>query len=516
MRYDHPAYDDWEARSIAPASGPTHLTILSTGKCNLACFMCGHSLVDGLPVSIDPDALDPWLAKAQRVFLAGGEPLWMSGNANPEAVAIFGAIVERHPHLKINAYTNGTLMNEKMAALVLERFESIHFSIDTLDPAVYEKVRGKPLLPAVLENVERLAAMKRARGLGKDDFPHINMNTILMNATVRGLPAVARKLASLGGHKHCLVKLNNVLGFDYQQVLEKEFAARGTGDRPGDITEVEKVVRDFQGEVAQEVYDPARFDAQELLDIRIALEDIYEENGIEVEDQAYFLNDARPKERPAGVEAVCQAPWVTGDIHENGNVLCCCANSTILGNVREQPFDGIWNGPVARDLRASFVRGEMKGCIQSGCPSLFDYFTVGKGVYAGDLLASLVRTFDAPGRIKSILMLRSAPDYQSHLAARTLLRHFPDARLTVITNQAGASTVRQWELAHEVAVYPAAHFDPETFARWWYRPGLHHDLAVALYNNNERRGYERVERILAALDARWRIGIRPDGRLLKF
>ncbi|TBR20841.1 MAG: hypothetical protein EPO63_09305 [Candidatus Nitrosotenuis sp.] len=67
----------------------------------------------------------------------------------------------------------------------------------------------------------------------------------------------------------------------------------------------------------------------------------------------------------------------------------------------------------------------------------------------------------------------------------------------------------------EVALYPGAHFEPETFARWW-SGGKRHSLAVALYNNNERRGYERVEMILTSLDAGYRIGVRPDGRFLKF
>ncbi len=515
MRYDHPAYGDWEKRVVAPESGPTHLTILSTGRCNLACFMCGHSLVDGLPVTIDANAIDQWLEKAQRVFLAGGEPLWMSENANPEAARIFDALIKRHTHLKINAYTNGTLMNEAMAKLVLDRFESIHFSVDTVDPAIYEKIRGKPLLPTVLENIERLARMKRERGLGRDDAPRINFNTILMNATVRGLPAVAQKLASLGGHKQCIVKLNNVLGFDYQQVLEKGVPGNGKPRTPGDITEVEKIVRSFQGGMAQEVFDAHKFGVPELANIRAALEKIHAEHGIEVEDQAYFLKAAAQKVAPTDAEAVCPAPWVTGDIHENGNVLCCCANSTILGNVREQTFDEIWNGPAAQDLRASFIRGEMKGCIQSGCPSLYDYFTVRPDAYAGDMLATLERTFEQPERISSILLFRSAPDYQSHLAARTLAKYFPHAAITVVTNEAGAEGVRRWDLPVEVAIYPDDHFEPETFARWW-GSGKHHSLAVALYNNNERRGYERVELILASLDAGYRVGVRPDGRFLKF
>lgn len=515
MKYDHPAYGDWEKRIVAPASGPTHLTLLSTGKCNLACFMCGHSLVDGLPVTIEPNTIGRWLEKAQRVFLAGGEPLWMGEHANPEAAKIFDALIKRHTHLKINAYTNGTLMNEAMAKIVLERFESIHFSIDTVDPAIYEKIRGKPLLPTVLENVERLARMKRDRGLGKDDSPRINFNTILMNSTVRGLPAVAEKLASVGGHKQFIVKLNNVLGFDYQQVLEKELAAKGAQTTPGDITQVEKIVREFQGGMAREVFDANKFGEGELAGIRAELEKIYAAHGIEAEDQACFMGAAAQKTGADGSWAVCPAPWVTGDIHENGNVLCCCANSTILGNVREQSFDEIWNGAAAQDLRASFIRGEMKGCIQGGCPSLHEYFTVRPGAYAGDMLATLAQTFSQPEKIESILMIRSAPDYQSHLAARTLAKCFAHAAITVITNEPGADAVRRWSLPVEIAIYPGTHFEPETFARWW-NAGQRHSLAVALYNNNKRIGYERVERILASLNADHRIAVTPDGHFLNF
>ncbi len=65
-------------------------------------------------------------------------------------------------------------------------------------------------------------------------------------------------------------------------------------------------------------------------------------------------------------------------ITENGNVIICCTNTAILGNINTQSIEEIWNGPVALDIRKSFIHGRMKGCVQQACMAPVNYFSAGK------------------------------------------------------------------------------------------------------------------------------------------
>lgn len=508
-------YGDWAKRAVTVSSGPAYLTLLSSERCNLSCFMCSHDLIKEIPVSIDAATTGAFLAKAHRLFLAGGEPLWMTDTVNRAAKDIFESILKNYPQLKINAYTNGLLLDERMAEAVLDRFESIHFSVDSLEPDVYARIRGKPMLDTLLKNMERLAEKKRRRGLKPADFPHINMNTIVMKSTVEGLPDVAQKLAQLGGYKHFLVKLRDTIGYDHQGVARHTLAENRLADTPQNKDAAIRRIAANHSRILEEIFLPGMMEPGKYSLIIEKLKGIYAASGIKVEDQGNFLGGAAAKSRPPGMAAVCPAPWVTADIGEGGSVTCCCAHLEVLGNVRTQSLDEIWNGKRIKTIREAFIRGEMKGCIQSGCPAGYDYFIVGENSYSFALLQNLARAFGAAEHPPSILLLKTAPDYQTHLAARTLLRAFPDSRLTIVVGKTGEAACRAWNIKNaNVAVYPETMFQPKAFLSWWKPEKGSYALAAAPYNNEDRTGYEGVEEIIMATGARWKIGITPGGEVV--
>jgi radical SAM protein with 4Fe4S-binding SPASM domain len=61
--------------------------------------------------------------------------------------------------------------------------------------------------------------------------------------------------------------------------------------------------------------------------------------------RANFLS----KEKP------CRWPWTSAYVASNGDVVPCCivadSDTVCMGNVFEQPFGEIWNGPAYRQLR---------------------------------------------------------------------------------------------------------------------------------------------------------------------
>lgn len=120
MEKGHPAFKDWERRSTTVAAGPQAVFLNSTGRCNLTCFMCFHSLIDEVPVSMSVERVEPFLKDAEQVVLAGGEPFFLSTDANAAGAEIFNHIVTHYPRIRMNAFTNGTLLNEHYAGIVLD------------------------------------------------------------------------------------------------------------------------------------------------------------------------------------------------------------------------------------------------------------------------------------------------------------------------------------------------------------------------------------------------------------
>ncbi len=369
MHSNHPAYKDWAERSLTTRAGPLHMLVNSTGKCNLTCFMCYHAYIDDMNVDINAEKLDPFFQNAKSAAFAGSEPFLMTKNLNKSSRIIFMRIADRFPDVDLTIFTNGTLLNEETAAFVLKYIKHIFFSVDTLDPLVYEKIRGKPLLDIVLGNIRYLRDFKAQKGLGPGDPPFINMNSIVMESTLDGLPGVARKLAELGGHTHWLLRIQDIFDPWLKYVgVEKRLL------KINSPIEVQKLVERHRSVVDGESIKQDSLTRKRLEKVRNELEEIYSAHGLGFEDRSRLINIVpRKRPLPSDLEAVCPQPWFTAFIQEDGSVYGCCANSTPLGNINRQTFDEIWNGPAARDLRASMISGEMKGCIWSCCDALLDY-----------------------------------------------------------------------------------------------------------------------------------------------
>lgn len=364
------AREAWARRSVVSEKGPQSLSILYAGRCNLSCFMCWHNYIEDMNVTIDPVRLDTFLKDAENVYTAGGEPFWITENVNREAGNIHDWIISRHPRIKLTAFTNGTLLTGKMAELVLERYELIIFSLDTLNPRIYEKICGKPMLDTLLANMERLNELKIKKGLGRDDPPYINVNSILMDDTLDGLPDITWKLAELGGREHFISKLWNLLGPEFEEIgvwesLEKSKTPLAT----------EELLKAHQLLIDGRRLKQNKQTLNRIEKVRLRLQEAALSTGIIVEDGSHLLGiTPRDKPLPGQPEAVCSKPWTHAHITQNGNVFCCCTNSVPLGNLGKQSFDEIWNGPVIQELRASFIKGEMMGCMEELCDARVDYF----------------------------------------------------------------------------------------------------------------------------------------------
>ena len=364
--------------SFLTSAGPRYVSIHSTGRCNLSCFMCWHNYVEDMHVTIEPEKLDPFLKIAEHVSFAGGEPFWLDKNINGTGRKILDRIMDRHPEVKLTAFTNGSLLKGDLAKLALSSFENVIFSIDTLDPDTYKKIRGKSMLGTVLANVEKLDELKRKSGLGRDDTPYIDVNSIVMDCTLEGLPEITKWLAEHGGRIHRFVKLQNIFDPAFQYVGVTQRLNKTTSP-----VEVGKTINAHALLLDSRVLKDDRQTAKKAAAVRSKLLEITASTGMVLDDRSHQL-ELSPRLTPAsaGPESVCHQPWSTAYIHQNGDVFCCCTNSILLGNLGRSSFDEIWNGPAAQELRTSFLKGEMKGCVEGACESHVNYFKEVKSVNA--------------------------------------------------------------------------------------------------------------------------------------
>jgi molybdenum cofactor biosynthesis enzyme MoaA len=94
---------------------------------------------------------------AGYVFLQGGEPTLRNDLA--EIVDIF-----LKNKIKPTVITNGVLLKDKLAHELSMRKCNIAVSLDTLDPKIFEMIRGVDQFSIVKENIERTARISNRRG----------------------------------------------------------------------------------------------------------------------------------------------------------------------------------------------------------------------------------------------------------------------------------------------------------------------------------------------------------------
>ena len=137
---------------------PTFVSFNSLNSCNQACPMCEVWRRGGEMLSVAE--MEPIFADLKRfgflvTEISGGEPF-----LREDIYEVF-AMLDRLGFL-YTAATNGTLLTaEGIGRLRSARgLLQLAISIDSFDPAVYTLLRGRDLLPAVLENLDLLIAAR--------------------------------------------------------------------------------------------------------------------------------------------------------------------------------------------------------------------------------------------------------------------------------------------------------------------------------------------------------------------
>jgi MoaA/NifB/PqqE/SkfB family radical SAM enzyme len=350
-------------------SYPAWMVLGLTNRCNLKCVMCG--LNTETPDTEKIDMPVHRLNKVRKVYpyltdvsLSGGEPLMHKG---------FGEILKdmgSQGTRGINFYTNGLLLNEKKAELLLDYSNNIAFiavSLDASTKATYKKIRGANL-DLLIRNLRRFTALRAKRGL---TFPKLYLNYVMTRTTIEELPDLVKLAGEIGVER---VELQPLLaGWDF--TVEKDgFTFDYKQENIRNYPELSKSVIDKTIETAKK--------HSVNLDLMHGIHRFYQSLHADSEIEAATIPprfDFNPNFRhdfsrqhleamPGG--PICRLPWQMLVLRANGNLYNCCWSNPFAQIDDHETFEELWNCEALQNIRSELLNGRFAPeCKTPNCPA---------------------------------------------------------------------------------------------------------------------------------------------------
>jgi MoaA/NifB/PqqE/SkfB family radical SAM enzyme len=253
----------------------------------------------------------------EELQLSGGDPLLY-----PHLVEVITA-ARRHPGVFVLMNSVGTGVTPgKARAIIGAGLGAWNFSVDTLDPALYERLRGVPnALAAIMEAIGTV----RAAGAG---FPGFRMNymTVITRHNFRGLPVLLA---------HCL-----------DTGIASIYLMNVYGDTTGASLLNEAEIREFRGDTVPRMLGVFR-DKKAPPVVQANAEEVL---------GSFFSSDTPDSSYAAGTywptmdaaRQACRVPGYYTLIEPDGRALPCCqveiSHEGEVGNVTGESLAGVWAG----------------------------------------------------------------------------------------------------------------------------------------------------------------------------
>jgi MoaA/NifB/PqqE/SkfB family radical SAM enzyme len=321
------------ARGVIVPDSPRVVFIEVTNHCNLRCQTCPHTYFQQEPPKsltlAELVGIADQFPNMQRVLLHGiGEPL-----LNHELPEMIRYLKRRQVEVIINS--NGTLLSPTwQAALIDCGLDEFRCSIDGANEETYARIRGASLLPQVVTGLEGLVKKKAVVGA---PTPRVSIWCVTTRENLAEMPDLLRLAARIDVREVYIQRL-----VYFAQAADKQFGmARSEQALFGQNKDLEAEALEACSQLSRELGINFRASG--------------------ARDPLNSLAAARPADLAPWSE--CLRPWTTAYVTANGNCLPCCISpfSTdryerlILGNVFEQPFDQIWNGPSYQAFRQALL-----------------------------------------------------------------------------------------------------------------------------------------------------------------
>lgn len=314
-----------------------------SNQCNLRCKMCWFHGETGIGDNFRGQELetseilklvDQLAVYKPKIYLGGSEPFMRQ-----DLIAILEHI--KNKDLTVSFPTNGTLLDsEKIAAIVDMKVDDIKVSIDGKE-GLHDYIRGNGVFKKATTAVKELAKYRRQSGSTK---PTITVNTTIttnligqIQETIDNLIQVTDNEADLYRIHHLWFITKNEL-LKHQSITKQVLAANSLG---------------ASGHVINESY---------LIKPEILADEIYKlktSPKVKFFPAFQFDNIVNYYSEGLQVEKRCYAPFFGAVIKPNGDMKFCpdeWIDDYIIGNIREDNFDNLWNNDRARTFRKVLVK----------------------------------------------------------------------------------------------------------------------------------------------------------------
>lgn len=158
----------------------------------------------------------------KTVYLFGGEPLLYKDYSK-----LLAYLNERNIDVLMN--TNGVLVDKHAEDLVKYKVRDLTFSIDSIDPKTYAKIRRTDTYHLVINNLKKVIELKKEM---HSEYPHLGVNCVILPENKEELekfynyfesefPEVKRV------NFESLICIESKDGKKYEEIMEKEFGCSG-------------------------------------------------------------------------------------------------------------------------------------------------------------------------------------------------------------------------------------------------------------------------------------------------
>jgi len=326
---------DLAAGRLEWKSRPTEVEFGFNNHCNLLCVMCHQA--DGIPPKSMP-------APAARAALGQILPHALHLTPSDASEPLMNDLDEvvrlcREHDVQLLLYCNATLLSEMAFHKIAPVTHRLWFSVDSPHQATFEALRVGADFDEVVGNIARIMPLAEKAGI------EVGFNAVVMEPNWRHMPDLVDFVAELGGREMSMQELlPNSTGYDELKiegrVSEEEFGAM--------VEEVTRRAAARGVSVLLHLHQPwgghvesgsrrqaSRAPLQEIRDLHM---------------------DSLARMHPGFCPMAMNYLKVTPD----GTVYPCCRGPAELemGNLLQQDFESVWNGPRYREFRRRMLAGD--------------------------------------------------------------------------------------------------------------------------------------------------------------
>jgi MoaA/NifB/PqqE/SkfB family radical SAM enzyme len=315
-----------EQRKSVLESKVTSLVVTLTTKCNISCIMCEEKKIPwDIPQRTIKEtiALFPYL---EEIIWQGGEVLIL------DYFKDFLKEASKYRNLHQSIITNGLVISEDLAPLLVRDNIELTFSIDAPDKKLYEAIRRKASFGILLENIKLVNLMRKEKKLDNMSF---RMHVVIMKS-------------------------------NYQQ-LEKfiDFAK----EHEFDALHFMPIWGNYDGE--ENIFYRKNDQALSYIKENIArVEEKAREYRLNLLNSLPFSGNSKPERDEAKTQErglLCHMPWRRMVINPAGNVCPACHCKQMVGNVADETLEEIWNNRKMQAYRQKIAHGRCTDLCNPDC-----------------------------------------------------------------------------------------------------------------------------------------------------